>query len=329
MTRKVKVFLGAVSGLFILCVLCVVLRMRTTSQGAANVSASAGAAALTATRPVTNETAPPDDRYESVLNEPFAVGDFSYVVRSVSRFNKIGRGPLARTASEGAKFVIVDFDETNNGNETATVTTSAMQIVADGKTFRASSNAMTALAMSGRNELLLAELQPGLAHRGKVAFEMPIHAADGFMVLVVPERGVLGRRRQRVALDTRARAEAGRVFAEAIGAVRDLKENETPSVGLTEAEQRTLANGRLAELGAAFRSLDPLMLSQTEEMSVARSDGFYVVTFSWHPDHQPSNPNSDPTIALRTRYWNGAFRLIDFDVKNHVVDPAVATQPPP
>jgi len=141
--------------------------------------------------------------YRYTMAQSFELGDFSYEVTQKSVEIRVGRRPLMITAADGARFVVVRFRETNNGNETATVMASQMKLEDEaGRRFAPSSQAMAAIAMSeSRGNLIAAELQPGLTHASSVVFEAPAPVADqAGLVLLVPQRGLLGRQEARVLL---------------------------------------------------------------------------------------------------------------------------------
>lgn len=136
------------------------------------------------------------------LNEPFKLGSFTYTILAVEVGDKVGKGYSVKKASEGASFVVVKYKLRNEGNETETVMTDDFKIVdAKGRQFRPSSEANTALAMSGEDkDLILSEVQPGLTKSMATAFEVPSDVAEGGFELVIPEKGMLGTGEVRIAL---------------------------------------------------------------------------------------------------------------------------------
>lgn len=135
------------------------------------------------------------------LGEAFKLGDFTYTVKDVTSFTSVGTGLAEKHASEGARFVVVEFTIQNDTKSTATVMTDDFRIVdAQGREFRPSSEANTALVMSGGKDLGLTELQPGLKKKISTAFEMPDAAAKGAFTLVIPEKGLLGTGSVRITL---------------------------------------------------------------------------------------------------------------------------------
>lgn len=135
------------------------------------------------------------------LGEEFKLGDFTYAVKDVEVVDSVGSGFGKKKASEGAQFVLVHFAMRNDASATETVLTDDFRIVdAQGREYRPSSEANTALVMSGGKDLGLTELQPGLKKSMTTAFEMPEAAAKGVFTLVIPEKGLLGMGSVRITL---------------------------------------------------------------------------------------------------------------------------------
>lgn len=135
------------------------------------------------------------------LRQDFKLGEFTYNVQGVETTSAVGSGMAKKRASEGARFVVVNFTIRNDGSETETVLADDFRIIdAKGREYRPSSEANTALVMSGGKDLGLAELQPGLKRKMQTAFEMPTEAAEGEITLVIPEKGALGTESVRMTL---------------------------------------------------------------------------------------------------------------------------------
>ncbi|MGH7286096.1 MAG: DUF4352 domain-containing protein [Polyangiaceae bacterium] len=127
------------------------------------------------------------------LGQAFKLGDFTYTVKNVTLYTAVGTGLAEKKASDGARFVVVDFTIRNDSNETATVLTDDFAIEdAQSRQFRPSADGNAALAMSGDKDLALSELQPGITKNMSTAFEMPEAAAKGIITLLIPEKGALG-----------------------------------------------------------------------------------------------------------------------------------------
>ena len=101
----------------------------------------------------------------------------------------------------GAVFVIVGYDLTNDGKETETVMTDDFKVMdGEGRVFRSSSKATTAIAMLTDQDLLLTEVQPGLTREMLTAFEVAEDAARAGLTLVIKEKGLFGSGEVRVTL---------------------------------------------------------------------------------------------------------------------------------
>ncbi len=119
------------------------------------------------------------------INETFNHGDFRYTITGVTDTNVIGSEYNSEHASEGAKFLIVNFTEENLSNETKTVYSERFSLLDNkGREFRVSSKGSTALMFSSKDkDFLLSEIQPGIKHKSAVVFEVP-EEAGGFMVKI-------------------------------------------------------------------------------------------------------------------------------------------------
>ncbi|HWU87613.1 MAG TPA: DUF4352 domain-containing protein [Kofleriaceae bacterium] len=127
------------------------------------------------------------------LGEEFKLGDYTYIVKSVNVVDTVGTGFAAKRADEGAAFVLVLYSIRNDTSATEAVLTDDFRIVdAQGREFRPSTEAITALAMSGDKDLGIAQLQPGLKKSMTAAFQMPEEATRGIFTLVIPEKGLRG-----------------------------------------------------------------------------------------------------------------------------------------
>ena len=129
--------------------------------------------------------------------ETFRLGDFSYMINECETRDSIGAGYMRRTmASSGAAFLLVHFTILNESMKTQTVAADDFLIRdAKGREFRPSSKANTALMMAGKqDDFLIRELQPGIEKESITAFELPEDVLDSSLFLVVPEKGVFGRK---------------------------------------------------------------------------------------------------------------------------------------
>lgn len=118
------------------------------------------------------------------------LGNFAYEVNSVTPVKTLGSRFSQKDASEGARFVVVDYKIENLGNETTTVMAGDFILVDHkGRKFNTSSSAETALSMSGDADMLVSELHPGLKSKQKTAFEVPEAVLGKPMSLIIPEKG--------------------------------------------------------------------------------------------------------------------------------------------
>lgn len=141
---------------------------------------------------------PPHDHN---LGEPFTLGPFSYKITSRSFSSSVGKRFSRMNAPTGSEFLIVRYEETNQGNETVTVIEGTMEFVdSKGRTFRPDSKAMSHLAISGDVDIAITELHPGVTRQSVVAFQIPEGIRDG--VLIVKERGMVSTGKSRVLLET-------------------------------------------------------------------------------------------------------------------------------
>jgi hypothetical protein len=135
------------------------------------------------------------------IGDSFELGDFRYRIDRVSHGSKIGQGFAQKRASAGAIYVWVVFSIRNDSNETKTVMTDDFVLVdSQGRRFRASSEANTAVVMSGERDFLLRELQPGIEKKAGTAFEIPADAFSSGLCVEVPEKGFFGSKKVTVEL---------------------------------------------------------------------------------------------------------------------------------
>ncbi len=165
--------------------------------------------------------------FDFALGETFDLGSFRYVIDSASRMDTIGRGFARQRAPEGATFLVIRYTETNMGTETETVAEGPMVVTDDqGRTFRPSSRAMTALAMSDQADLGITELHPGVARESVVAFEIPRTSVT--KVVTVNERGLLGSRTVRVRIRSRLDLRLDALIQDVLNPLGDAVEAQRP-----------------------------------------------------------------------------------------------------
>lgn len=131
---------------------------------------------------------------EYSLNERFELGGFAYTLKETKARKRIGNQYFGESASEGGTFLVVKFTIENLGTETATVMTDDFKLLDhQGREFRTSSNATTALMMEGESQdFLVTEIQPGLKKTSVTAFEVPEDSIANEYKIEVPEKGFLG-----------------------------------------------------------------------------------------------------------------------------------------
>jgi predicted SnoaL-like aldol condensation-catalyzing enzyme len=127
------------------------------------------------------------------VGEEFKLGKFTYLIKEIWSASTVGSGYAGKTASDGAVFVVVRFSIRNDGNETETVMADDFRIIdAKKREFHPSSEANTALVMSGGKDMILSQLQPGVKKDSATAFEVPEAVVCNGYDLVIPEKGFLG-----------------------------------------------------------------------------------------------------------------------------------------
>lgn len=136
------------------------------------------------------------------VGESFKLGDFVYVITGATRTSSVGNELVRRQAPPGSSFVLVSFQITNDANETKTVMTDDFRLKdSRGRMFRPSSDATTALVMSGdEHDFLLSELQPGIPRRSTTPFLIPDDAFSPGLRIVIPEKGLWATRTVEVTL---------------------------------------------------------------------------------------------------------------------------------
>ncbi len=137
------------------------------------------------------------------VGQAFDLGDYSYKVIQWKTINQLGGQFMQTRPSQGATFVILEYEITNNTNKTQTAMTGDFKLIdGRGREFRTASKVETALSMSDPNnqDFLVSELQPGLKRTMRTGFEVPVDAASGSLTLIIPEKGFMGRDEVRVKL---------------------------------------------------------------------------------------------------------------------------------
>lgn len=190
-------------GFLALFALLIVIGALNSEKQAPATANAADEPAQPAVDPEPTEPEPAEDQQRTAASgERFTLGDFAYVVEGAKRANAVGNRMVREEAPKGASILIVSFSIENLGKETATALSDDFEIVdAQGRTFKAASKVNTTLAMSGKKEMMLSQLQPGLPSDGLTGFIVPDSALDGPLRLRVPEKGFLGSDSVEVPLD--------------------------------------------------------------------------------------------------------------------------------
>jgi len=131
------------------------------------------------------------------IGETFPLGNYTYQIDGVTKRAEIGNYAFGRfmgkRASAGATLLVVTYTIENTSTETQTVLADDFQIRdSQGRTYRASSDANTALMMeqSGDKDFLFSELQPGIPRRMQQAFEVTEASLSSPIQIIVPEKGM-------------------------------------------------------------------------------------------------------------------------------------------
>ena len=136
------------------------------------------------------------------LRERIILGGYAYVVRKVRQKKSLGNWIARETAGDGATFLIVEYSIENLGSETETVMADDFEVEdSEGRKYRASSGANTALAMSGgAKDLFASELHPGVKKKMSTAFEVPKAMLRSGFTIIIPEKGLFGTGKAKIGL---------------------------------------------------------------------------------------------------------------------------------
>ncbi len=109
---------------------------------------------------------------ESSIGKPIQIGNFIYTIQDVS-FRKSVGDEFAKENADGI-YMLVNLTIKNIDNETHTLDGSLFAVTdKDGTKYEFSTNASTALEMSGKKTLFLKECQPNITTKGLLVFEVP------------------------------------------------------------------------------------------------------------------------------------------------------------
>lgn len=160
-------------------------------------SASAAAPAASATDaeppavPVATAAPQPPANAGPIIGDQFRLGSFTYRITDASATRVIQNAIGGESAGPNATFIIVEYEITNEGNETYTGFSDDFEILdGQGRKFRTSSSGTTAFMMAGNNkDFILSELHPGITKIAAQIFEVP-ETVLGNVRLRVPEKGM-------------------------------------------------------------------------------------------------------------------------------------------
>jgi Domain of unknown function (DUF4352) len=126
--------------------------------------------------------------------QKFRLGDFSYEIKRCEIRARLGPEFLSAKPGAGAVFLVVRFAISNETKKTETVVSDDFTLRDEqGREFSPASSALMALMMEGENkDFLLSEIQPGVEKESITAFEIPKTALSTKLLLIVPEKGLLG-----------------------------------------------------------------------------------------------------------------------------------------
>ncbi len=171
------------------------------SQASSPSEPGANGAATSDANDTTNGTL----KSETKVGDEFTLGDYTYKVIRWRVVDHLGNNVMQTKPSAGAKFVILEYEITNNTNKTQTALTGDFKLRdAKGREFRTASKVESALLAGDldNQDFLVSELQPGLKRTMRTGFEVPEDSTTaGTMMLVVPEKGFLGTKEVEVKLD--------------------------------------------------------------------------------------------------------------------------------
>ena len=109
---------------------------------------------------------------ESSLGKPIEIGNFIYTIQSVSFRKSIGDEYFGETAD--GIYMLVNLSIRNISDETRTLDGSLFAVTdVNGTKYEFSTEASTALEMSGKKTLFLKECQPNITTKGCLVFEVP------------------------------------------------------------------------------------------------------------------------------------------------------------
>lgn len=114
----------------------------------------------------------PKQEIESSLGKPIEIGYFIYTIQNVSFRKTVGDEYFEETAD--GIYMLVNLSIKNISNETRTLDGSLFAVTdINGTKYEFSTNASSALEMSGKKTLFLKDCQPNITTKGCLVFEVP------------------------------------------------------------------------------------------------------------------------------------------------------------
>lgn len=114
----------------------------------------------------------PKQEIESSLGKPIEIGYFIYTIQNVSFRKTVGDEYFEETAD--GIYMLVNLSIKNISNETRTLDGSLFAVTdINGTKYEFSTNASSALEISGKKTLFLKDCQPNITTKGCLVFEVP------------------------------------------------------------------------------------------------------------------------------------------------------------
>lgn len=258
--------------------------------------------------------------YDYVLGETFRLGDFSYRVLSTEFRETVGNSAFRARATPGATFLVVRYVETNEGRESVVGLAGTADLIdAEGRRFRVSTDASTALGLSGRADLWTTQLHPGVSHTTSVVFEVPSSEAERRDVLVLNQRGAFNSGSARVLLRNSLDVMMGRSHSEILWPLvlmvrKGPDENIRSLADPTEVDAFTPE--RVSRIAGAFRYMDTLVHGVPEGGFIIHYDGAGSTSELFHYVIRPSiaqQPVGDTQFVFTMRLRDRRLYLVDME----------------
>jgi hypothetical protein len=119
-------------------------------------------------------SSPKEEAAAVAIGEPATAGDIQWTVTGAERVGELIReGPTPKlTKTEQGSFVTVDFDFTNNGDSSASLSGNSLTLIdSEGRESRHKSDASAYIPEE--RKVLLESVNPGITRQGRVIFEVP------------------------------------------------------------------------------------------------------------------------------------------------------------